>query len=308
MLLVGNHSGGNITPDTAVFAAAFNERFGAERPFFQLAHDIVLALPWLHGLRRYGTVGAAPETARAALAAGAAVLVYPGGDWEVHRPSWEAQPDRVPRPPRIRPSRARDRRADRPGRLRRRAGDGVVPEPRRPSRPRAPPAPAAPQRRPPDLAGAALGPRRRRPPRPRPAAGQDHDRGARADRRRIDVRRRRRTPPTTRSSRACSRRSTGSPPSAAGRSSADRTAENYARAPGPHPDGAGLGVALNPFAWRGPSSAGSSDRGFPSARARFTSARSAVGTSSVPRGGNRKPPSCGAWDCAVARAAMSARR
>ena len=93
VLLVGNHSGGNITPDTAVFAAAFNERFGAERPFFQLAHDIVLALPWLHGLGRYGTVGAAPETARAALAAGAAVLVYPGGDWEVHRPSWEG--DRI---------------------------------------------------------------------------------------------------------------------------------------------------------------------------------------------------------------------
>src|SRR5947209_8465599 len=27
--------------------------------------------------------------APAALAAGAAVLVYPGGDWEVHRPVWE---------------------------------------------------------------------------------------------------------------------------------------------------------------------------------------------------------------------------
>jgi 1-acyl-sn-glycerol-3-phosphate acyltransferase len=27
--------------------------------------------------------------ARAALATGAAVLVYPGGDWEVHRPVWE---------------------------------------------------------------------------------------------------------------------------------------------------------------------------------------------------------------------------
>jgi 1-acyl-sn-glycerol-3-phosphate acyltransferase len=89
VLLVGNHSGGNVTPDTVVFAAAFNARFGAERPFFQLAHDLVIALPWLRLLRRYGTVSAKPETARAALAAGAAVLVYPGGDWEVHRPSWQ---------------------------------------------------------------------------------------------------------------------------------------------------------------------------------------------------------------------------
>ena len=88
-LLVGNHSGGNVAPDTFVFAVAFSRFFGAERPFFQLAHDLVLAVPWLRVLRRYGTVSASPETARAALAAGAAVLVYPGGDWEVHRPSWE---------------------------------------------------------------------------------------------------------------------------------------------------------------------------------------------------------------------------
>jgi 1-acyl-sn-glycerol-3-phosphate acyltransferase len=88
-LLVGNHSGGNVTPDTLVLAAAFSRRFGADRPFVQLAHDLVLALPWLRLLRRYGTVAAAPTAARAALAAGAAVLVYPGGDWEVHRPSWE---------------------------------------------------------------------------------------------------------------------------------------------------------------------------------------------------------------------------
>ena len=89
VLLVGNHSGGNVAPDTLVLAIAFSRRFGADRPFLQLAHDLVLAVPWLRLLRRYGTVAAAPDTARAALAAGAAVLVYPGGDWEVHRPTWE---------------------------------------------------------------------------------------------------------------------------------------------------------------------------------------------------------------------------
>ncbi len=89
VLLVGNHSGGNVSPDTFVLAAAFNRRFGADRAFYQLAHDLVMAAPWLRLLRRYGTVAARPGTARAALRAGAAVLVYPGGDWEVHRPLGE---------------------------------------------------------------------------------------------------------------------------------------------------------------------------------------------------------------------------
>jgi 1-acyl-sn-glycerol-3-phosphate acyltransferase len=89
VLLVANHSGGNITPDTFVFAAAFSRHFGPDRAFYQLAHDLVLKTPWRVPLRRFGTVAAHPQIARAALAAGAAVLVYPGGDWEVHRPIWE---------------------------------------------------------------------------------------------------------------------------------------------------------------------------------------------------------------------------
>ncbi len=89
VLLVGNHSGGNVAPDTFVFAIAFSRHFGADRPFFQLAHDLVLSMPWLAPMRRYGVIAASPAAARAALAGGAAVLVYPGGDWEVHRPSWE---------------------------------------------------------------------------------------------------------------------------------------------------------------------------------------------------------------------------
>ena len=89
VLLVGNHSGGNLTPDTIVFTVAFCTYFGVERPFYQLAHNLVLASPAGPLLRRYGTVSASHEHAREALEAGAAVLVFPGGDWEVHRPSWE---------------------------------------------------------------------------------------------------------------------------------------------------------------------------------------------------------------------------
>ena len=60
-----------------------------ERAFHQLAHNLVLSHPALSFLRTYGTVAASQENARRALESGAAVLVYPGGDYEVHRPSWE---------------------------------------------------------------------------------------------------------------------------------------------------------------------------------------------------------------------------
>jgi len=89
VLLVGNHSGGNLTPDTAVFTLAFNTYFGVERACYQLAHNLVLSMPGLAVLRKFGTVAASPENAEKALSSGAALLVYPGGDYEVHRPIWE---------------------------------------------------------------------------------------------------------------------------------------------------------------------------------------------------------------------------
>src|SRR3954449_2812945 len=90
VLLVGNHSGGNVTPATLVFTLAFATWFGVERRFFQLAHNLVLAMPGLGTLRKYGTVAASHENARKALETGAALLVYPGGDYEVHRPTWDS--------------------------------------------------------------------------------------------------------------------------------------------------------------------------------------------------------------------------
>jgi 1-acyl-sn-glycerol-3-phosphate acyltransferase len=90
VLLVGNHSGGNMTPDTFIFTLAFSTFFGVERRFYQLAHNLVVAYPPLARLRKGGTIAASHENARKALDTGAAVLVYPGGDWETHRPSWES--------------------------------------------------------------------------------------------------------------------------------------------------------------------------------------------------------------------------
>jgi len=89
VLLVGNHSGGNVTPDTMVFTLAFYAHFGVERALHPLVHNLVLAMPLPWKLAKFGCVAASPENARLALERDRVVLVYPGGDWEVHRPSWQ---------------------------------------------------------------------------------------------------------------------------------------------------------------------------------------------------------------------------
>ena len=92
VLLVGNHSGGTMIADTFVFATAFYTRFGPDRRFHQLAHDIAARVP-ATGISRWGTVAASHENARKAFDRGAPVLVYPGGDYETFRPSWHS--DRI---------------------------------------------------------------------------------------------------------------------------------------------------------------------------------------------------------------------
>lgn len=92
VLLVGNHSGGVVIVDTFVFAQAFYDHFGPQREFFQLAHDLVFKMPGLRALvQRYGTVPASPANMAKALERDAALLVYPGGDHETFRPSWESE-------------------------------------------------------------------------------------------------------------------------------------------------------------------------------------------------------------------------
>ena len=89
-LLVGNHSGGTLIADTFVFAQHFYDHFGPERKFHQLAHDLVFQVPGVRAsLSRFGTVPANPDNMRAALDRGAALLVYPGGDHETYRPTWD---------------------------------------------------------------------------------------------------------------------------------------------------------------------------------------------------------------------------
>ena len=87
VLLVGNHSGGILTPDTTVVFASWYRHFGLARPLVGLAFDAAFGIPGFRTLmRKIGEVPAKRANAERALADGHAVLVYPGGDHEVFRP------------------------------------------------------------------------------------------------------------------------------------------------------------------------------------------------------------------------------
>ena len=86
-LVVCNHTGGMLTPDAAVFAVDFYDRFGYGRPLYVLGHDTMFHTPAAELLNHLGVVHANPQNAAAALAGGAVTLVYPGGDFDVYRPT-----------------------------------------------------------------------------------------------------------------------------------------------------------------------------------------------------------------------------
>ncbi len=89
-VVVSNHSGGIVTFDAPIFYTAFAERFGFERPAYLLAHDWLMRVPIAGGeLLKFGIVPAHPTVARLALEMGGAVLVFPGGDRDVYRPTSE---------------------------------------------------------------------------------------------------------------------------------------------------------------------------------------------------------------------------
>jgi len=87
MLLVGNHSGGTLTPDTsALFSSWYRER-GIDSDLYGLAFDAMFGVPGVRTLmRKIGQLPASMANAAAALDRGASVLVYPGGEHEVFRP------------------------------------------------------------------------------------------------------------------------------------------------------------------------------------------------------------------------------
>ena len=84
-LVVGNHSGGAMTPDVLVLAPAFYKTFGFDRPFYTLGHYGLFKTPLAGSLRRIGVIHASRENAAKALRSGGVVLVFPGGDYDAYR-------------------------------------------------------------------------------------------------------------------------------------------------------------------------------------------------------------------------------
>lgn len=88
-LLVCNHSGGAMTPDVLVLAPAFYETLGYDRPLYTLGHYGLFKTPLAGALRKIGVVHASPENAVKALHSGGLVLVFPGGDYDSYRSTFE---------------------------------------------------------------------------------------------------------------------------------------------------------------------------------------------------------------------------
>lgn len=86
-LVVCNHSGGVLTPDMSVFAIEYYDKYGYDRPLYALAHDFLFKGPIAELFRQTGVIQATRENAAKALASGAVVLVFPGGDYDAYRPS-----------------------------------------------------------------------------------------------------------------------------------------------------------------------------------------------------------------------------
>ncbi|MGH3677752.1 MAG: lysophospholipid acyltransferase family protein [Mycobacterium sp.] len=86
-LVVSNHSGGMLTPDVLIFAAAFYDHFGYDRPLYTLGHDGLFVGPMSDWLTRIGVIPASRSAAADALRSGGIVLVFPGGVYDSYRPT-----------------------------------------------------------------------------------------------------------------------------------------------------------------------------------------------------------------------------
>ena len=87
VLVVGNHSCLFYIPEAWTCGQAVLTRRGIDAPAYVLGYDLLFAVPGVGPfLRRLGVIPASTGQAESALARGACVLVYPGGDLEACRP------------------------------------------------------------------------------------------------------------------------------------------------------------------------------------------------------------------------------
>ncbi|PRP97418.1 Acyltransferase [Enhygromyxa salina] len=92
-LLVGNHNGGSMSPDSFVIAVALYRELGVDYVPYWLAHDMVVSMPLFREMVPFGVLRASSAVAHEVFAAGRKVLVYPGGEQDTLRP-W-AERDRI---------------------------------------------------------------------------------------------------------------------------------------------------------------------------------------------------------------------
>jgi 1-acyl-sn-glycerol-3-phosphate acyltransferase len=86
-LVVSNHPGGPVSIDLSAFTVGFYDRYGYDRPLYALGFDTLFAGLATEFFNRIGVIRATRDNAAEALAAGAVVLVFLGGDFDVYRPS-----------------------------------------------------------------------------------------------------------------------------------------------------------------------------------------------------------------------------
>lgn len=89
-LVVCNHSGGLFPMDVPIFAADFYDRYGYGRPVYTLSHAMLMIGPTGDFFKKTGFILASHENADEALRSGGVVVVFPGGDFDVYRPTLEA--------------------------------------------------------------------------------------------------------------------------------------------------------------------------------------------------------------------------
>jgi len=90
-LLVGVHSGGMLPVDALALGAAFYRHFSFQRSLQFLAHRVIWSVTpgFARFMESIGAVKASPAAGAALLEQDRAVMVYPGGAYEVFRPWWE---------------------------------------------------------------------------------------------------------------------------------------------------------------------------------------------------------------------------